>query len=226
MTMRPPPVELARGDRVGGHRITSILGWGREGVAAEATDEFLQLPRVLKAYPAEAVYVDRVRHVADAFGKLSELDLSPRPLSGGVASTNRGVPVVYLVVERRVGRPLDQLLMKPWSKARAGKAFAQIAHSVARVHRTGWAIGDFQAGNNIVLHEDRYLFIDIGMSDEEEQPSYFDDFVCLCDLAERLARLSTCDRLQELSEALTERAESRLDRRSLTVLLRRLEVTA
>lgn len=224
MSTRTPPVELARGDRVGGHRITSILGWGREGVAAEATDEFLYLPRVLKVFPAERCYVDRVRHVAEAFGKMAEFDLSPRPISGGVSSTSRGVPVVYLVVEGRVGRSLEMLLTKPWSKPRARAAFTQIAASVARVHRTGWAIGDFQGGNNIVLHDDRYLFVDIGLSDADNQPSFADDFECLSDLASRLSLLSGSEWLQELSEAITDRTDKRLDRRSLAVLLRRLGV--
>ena len=60
--MSGPPVELARGDRVGGFHVTSILGWGVEGVTAQVVDEFLALKRVLKAYPHRGCGQDAGHH--------------------------------------------------------------------------------------------------------------------------------------------------------------------
>ena len=62
-----PTVDLARGDRLASYRVTSVLGHGREGVVAAVNDEFLDLDRILKAYPAEPHWVERLRFVAQAF---------------------------------------------------------------------------------------------------------------------------------------------------------------
>ena len=67
MSKTGPPVDLARGDRVGLFRVLTILGHGEEGVAATVLDEFLQIERVLKAYPAEAFWVDRLKFVSSTW---------------------------------------------------------------------------------------------------------------------------------------------------------------
>ena len=40
MSCNGPVVDLARGDRVAGYRVSTVLGHGREGVTATVTDEF------------------------------------------------------------------------------------------------------------------------------------------------------------------------------------------
>lgn len=217
-----PAVDLARGDRVAGYRVTSVLGHGREGVAATVTDEFLDLQRILKAYPAEPQWVERLRFVAQAFAELAELGVCPRPLHGGVAVSSRSAPMAFLVVEHRLGKPLDQLLNdRRWTAARARRLVADIAQAVARVHASGMSLGDFEAGNNIVLVEGRPLFIDIGLTDDDDPgPHYADDFECLASIARQLGERTGDDELTQVAASLDARCTRRLDRRSFAVWLK------
>ena len=218
-----PPVDLARGDRVGGFCVRSILGWGAEGVAADVRDEFLGVHRVLKAFPATSFWIKRIRYVTEVLLKLGALDVCPAPITGGVSSTNRGVPVVYLVVERRIGRPLEAMFKRPWSEARALGFMDNLVDAVARVHDIGWAMGDFEAGNNIVVIKGKPLFIDIGFGDEPfGRPSFEEDFECLADVARRLAQQSGSLGLIKAARSLADRSERRLNRRSLSVWKARL----
>ncbi len=211
-----PPVDLARGDRVGGFRVRSILGWGVEGVSADVVDEFLGVRRVLKAYPAEGYWIGRLRHVAEVFGALSAIDICPAPIVGGVGSTDRGVPLAYFVVERRIGRSLEDMLRQRWSENRAIDMFESLLDRVSRVHNVGWALGDFAGGNNIVVINRRPLFIDIGFPEgAAARPTYGEDFECLADIARLLAQQSRSTKLIQTARSLVERSERRLDRRSL-----------
>ncbi len=141
MSQDGPAVDLARGDRVAGYRVTSVLGHGREGVAATVTDEFLDLERVLKAYPAEPHWVERLRYVAQAFFELAELGVCPISLHGGVTASSRSIPMACLVFERRLGKPLDQMLSgRRWTVWRARRLVADLAETLTRVHATGWLL--------------------------------------------------------------------------------------
>lgn len=218
-----PAVDLARGDRVGGYRVLSILGHGKEGVAASALDEFLDVERVLKAYPATQEWTDRLRFVSQAFAALADLGVCPRPVHGGVACSSRHVPMAFLVVEHRVGKPLDELIQsRRWTKNRARRLVAQAADRIAKVHLEGWWLGDFEGGNNIVLFEGEPLFIDIGLDrDDDDGPDYAEDFSCLADIALKLGAQAGCDLLIETSRSLVERSRRRLDRRSFSVWLKK-----
>ena len=227
MSSDGPPIDLVRGDRLGGFKVCSVLGWGSEGVAADVKDEFINVHRVLKGFPATPFWVNRIRYVTEVFLKLSALDVCPMPIAGGVRATSRGIPVAYLVTDHRIGRPLSELLTRRWSEARAIKTAAKLIDCVARVHRFGWAFGDFEAGNNIVLFNKRPLFIDIGFGSEPfERPSFGEDFDCLADVTRRLAQQSGSLKLLEAAASLAERGDQRLDRRSLTVWKSRSTITA
>lgn len=217
-----PVVDLARGDRIGSFLITSVLGHGKEGVAAAVIDEIIQLPRVLKAYPAEPQWVERLRYVAKAFHALSEIGISPRPIIGGVTVSSRSEPVAYLVVDHRVGRPLDEMIQnKRWTVLRARKLVVAVAEAVAQIHEAGWSMGDFEAGQNIVLYEGKPLFIDIGLADDlDPGPFHQEDFECLASIALKLGERCGDDLLVEVSASLLERSLRRIDRRSFAVWLR------
>ena len=226
MSDHGPSVDLARGDRVASYHVTSVLGHGREGVVATVFDEFLHLDRTLKAFPAQPQSVGRVRYIAQAFAGLAELGLSPRPLSGGVTVTSRSEPVAFLVFEKRVGKPLDQLVASGrWTRPRARHVVTDIAQAIARVHATGWSLGDFEDGNNIVLFEGRPMFVDIGLVDEDDPgPHYTDDLECLASIALALGRRTKDDLLLRVSRSLRERRSGRLTKRSLAVWLRHSEL--
>ena len=223
MSQGGPAVDLARGDRVASYRVTSVLGHGREGVAATVTDEFLALPRILKAYPAEAQWVERLRFVARAFFELAELGVCPRPLNGGVGVTSRQAPVAYLVFERRLGKPLDALLEQGrWTSKRAHRLVADLAVLIARVHAAGWWLGDFEHGNNLVLVHGRPLFIDIALADDTDSgPDWGEDFECLASIARKLGENTGDDRLLAIAHSFDHRRERRLDRRSFAAWLKR-----
>ena len=222
MSQDGPVVDLARGDHIDQFRITSVLGHGREGVAAAVIDKVLELPRVLKAYRAEPQWVDRLRYVAKAFAALSEVGVSPRPISGGVALSSRGEPLAYLVVDHRVGRPLAEMIVaRRWTVRRARRLVLDVAQAVTRIHDAGWSTGDFEAGGNIVMFEGKPLFIDIGMTDElDPGPFYQEDFECVASIALKLGEACGDELLIETSRSLIERSRRRVDRRSFGVWLR------
>ena len=130
--------------------------------------------------------------------------------------------MAYLVCEKRLGKPLDELLQhRRWTVRRAHGLVSEIAQAIVRVHQTGWSLGDFEAGNNIVLIEGRPLFIDIALNDEDDPgPHYDEDFECLASIARQLADRTGDGLLANVANDLDERRERRLDRRSMSVWLR------
>ena len=223
MSQGGPAVDLARGDRVAGYRVTSVLGYGREGVATTVTDEFLNIDRVLKAYPAEPYWIERLCYVATAFFALADLGVCPRPLHGGVTVSSPSVPLAYLVFERRLGKSLEVMLReRRWTVGRARQLASDLAEAIAATHAIGWSLGDFEHGNNVVLVQGRPLFVDIGFNDDDEpKPDYGEDFECLASIVRTLGQRARDDALQVMADSLDHRRERRLDRRSFAVWLKR-----
>lgn len=82
-------------------------------------------------------------------------------------------------------------------------------------------MGDFEAGQNIVLYEGKPLFIDIGLADDlDPGPFHQEDFECLASIALKLGERCGDDLLVEVSASLLERSLRRIDRRSFAVWLR------
>ena len=118
------------------------------------------------------------------------------PIIGGVAATSRGIPTAYLVVERQDRQAAGGGAAKALVGAESlGSAWASLTERLAKVHSVGWAMGDFEAGNNIVLIKDQPMFVDVGLDREAfVRPSFEEDFECLADIARRLAQQSGSDR--------------------------------
>ena len=118
-------------------------------------------------------------------------------------------------------------MTQAWSERRAIACLSKIARKVARVHLAGWSLGDFEAGNNIVLIRNDPVFVDLGLDrDAFVRPPLTDDFECLADVARRLAEQSGSAALHDVAVSLAERAESRLTRRSLNSWLKRSKLAA
>ena len=112
------------------------------------------------------------------------------------------------------------------TEPRALDLIVKLTDSVAKVHRIGWALGDFEGGNNIVMASGCPLFVDIGLDyDAFVRPSLEEDFECLADIARRLAQQSGSDRLIEAAGSLADRSTKRLDARSLSVWRTKMGLT-
>ena len=164
-----PSFRLRPGTTLGNYRINRILGRGYEAEVFEAIEIPTGVRRAIKIFPIGNLDdLERVRHMAWFFEKLSNTGSVARyhHLGTGFLPTN-GKPTAMLVMEYVEGPTLDRVLRTIKGRIAQRESLyvrllANIAEKVGRVHRIGFAIGDFENPlNTIIKPNGEPVFVDI-----------------------------------------------------------------
>jgi serine/threonine protein kinase len=160
-------LRLKAGTRIGNYRIGRQLGRGFEGQVYGAREIGTGVQRAIKIYPSTAYLpVGDLVLRARLMDRLAATGAVVRYHHMGSAILGRGAPVVYHVLESIQGADLLAYLRritgpKQRRTARALALMLGIAGLLARVHRKGLALGDFETGENImVLRNGQPIFCD------------------------------------------------------------------
>ena len=164
-----PTFGIKPGTVIGGYQIKRAIGRGYEAECYLASEIPTGVRRAIKIYPIEEMEdLERVRHMAWFFEQLADTGSVARyfHLHSGFLPTN-GKPAAMLVMEYVEGPTLDRLLRTIKGRITQRESLymrllANIAEKVGRVHRIGFAIGDFENPlNTVIKPTGEPVFVDI-----------------------------------------------------------------
>lgn len=182
------------GDLIAHYRIQRWLAAGAEGsvyVARDVRDGTLRTIKVLRGRNMVA----EARHTVGVYRRLVSVDSVKRFIEWGVLSGQRGVGErPWLAFGFVRGRSLADCIEGGQIKNPLSVLLG-VCHALAPIHRLGLAVGDFDAGRNLLIEnvtrKIRFCDLDAG-TPGFAPPTRDDDLEELLRLARRLNR--SCDR--------------------------------
>ena len=149
---------LPTGTRVGNYQILDQLGSGYEGVVYRVVEIPTGISRALKImYSNTEQSLQHILHTARTFERMGSSGATPRYHHTGHTYLNhRGDSAYYLVFDLLEGITLLEFASSISGEAQARLAEAirliyRVAEQIAKVHKLGLAVGDFDSGTNILI---------------------------------------------------------------------------
>lgn len=196
-----PAFRLGRGCEVANYTLLRPVGRGWESTNYLAAERHSGAVRRLKFYrAARDDDLTDIGHVAATFERLHGTGAVPPYHHMDIWRRNTRESVPFLAFGFIDGEPLTRLL-KPgrwhrrWTDRMGLRLLSAIAGKLAAVHATGFAVGDFADGNNLLVRERRDpVWCDLapGTSDEpnRDQATDLEHFFTILDAMAELEPIS------------------------------------
>jgi serine/threonine protein kinase len=190
-----PSFRLGINRKIDNYKLLRCLGHGWEGTAYLAQERGSHAIRVLKFYrlydDVTSKYLTQVARICESLGQMS---VTARYFHSG-QWYRQAEKLPYCVFEHLDGIRFEHLLKRKhwargWGETEAIGTISMLAFKLALAHDQGFALGDFENGNNIILcRNNDPVWCDASFVAEDGKPNrdFREDWRMLLLIVEQLA---------------------------------------